>query len=154
MPAAMLAANRIVLLSDPGSRDQVLDAAARLLSGDSPVLTQPIADALRAREAVGSTGIGRGVALPHCRNGFFREARAAFLRLAWPVDFGAGDGVPVDLVLAVNSPEDAPQRHLQALAEFAEQFSRPELREALRDARDLAALRAILLAPGDVAEGP
>lgn len=147
MLADLLAPDRIVLLTDPQGRDNVLDAAARLLSGESPVLTQPIADALRAREGVGSTGIGRGVALPHCRNGFFREPRAAFLRLAYPVDFGASDGAKVDLVLAFNSPEDAPQQHLQALAGFAERFSDPEFRETVRDARDLPRLRAILLAP-------
>ena len=67
----------------------MLDAAARLLSDASPSLTATIGDALREREALGSTAIGHGVALPYGRNEVFDEARAAFVRLRAPIAFGA-----------------------------------------------------------------
>src|SRR5690606_4534041 len=81
----LLTADRIVQMVAPGTRDQVLDVAARLLGDDSPEQTPAIASGLRRREAVGSTGIGRGVAIPHCRSDACSEPRAAFIRLATPV---------------------------------------------------------------------
>lgn len=146
MPLAdLLIAERIVMLTEPGDRDQVLDAAARLLSNASPVLTAAIGDALREREQLGSTAIGHGVALPHARSNAFESSRGAFLRLEHAVDFGSGDNAAVDLVFAMSVPEHAPQQHLQTLSELAERFSDPEFRDALRGARDIKGLRGILL---------
>jgi PTS system nitrogen regulatory IIA component len=146
MPLAdLLIAERIVMLTEPGHRDQVLDAAARLLSNASPTMTAVIGDALRTREALGSTAIGRGVAIPHARSNAFDSARGVFLRLQHPVDFGASDHIPIDLVFAMSVPEHSPQQHLEILAELAERFSNPEFRDALRGAPDLRALRGLLL---------
>lgn len=143
----LLAADRITILSAPGDRDTVLDAAARLIAGGSPLQTALIADALRERERVGSTGVGRGVALPHARSNAFAVARGAFLRLSRPVDFGAPDRGVVDLVFAMVVPEDATQQHLHTLSELAERFGDERFRERLRDARDVESLRAALLSP-------
>ena len=144
---SLLAADRIVLLVEPGDRDAVLDAAARLLADSAPGNTQAIADSLRKRERLGSTAIGHGIAIPHGRTPAFETARGAFLRLREPVDFGASDGQPVDLVYAMAVPEHFTQQHLQLLAELAEQFADVGFRAALRAAPDVAALRAILLDP-------
>jgi PTS system nitrogen regulatory IIA component len=146
----MLAAARIVQVVEPGGRDQVLDAAARLLGGGSADWTQSIADGLRGREAVSSTGIGRGVAIPHCRSRTCREPVAAFLRLTTPVDFRAPDGQPVDLVFAMVVPEDRTQLHLDTLSELAGRFADAGFRETVRDAPDIGALRAILLRSQDL----
>lgn len=147
MPLAdLLIAERIVMLTEPGHRDQVLDAAARLLSNASPTMTSVIGGALREREALGSTAIGHGVAIPHARSNAFDSARGAFLRLEHAVDFGARDSIPVDLVFAMSVPEHSPQQHLEILSELAERFSNPDFRDALRGARDLRALRGILMA--------
>ena len=145
----LLATARIVHLVEPGSRDHVLDAAARLLSGGTARWTGPIADGLRAREAVGSTGIGRGVAIPHCRTEACSQPVAAFLRLSSPVDFRAHDGQPVDLVFAMAAPPDRTQQHLDTLSELAGRFADPDFRDALRGAADLAALHRVLLPGGD-----
>lgn len=146
MPFAdLLTAERIVVLTEPGGRDTVFDVAARLLSNASPGLTATIASALRDRETVGTTAIGHGVAVPHARSNAFDHARGAFLRLQHPVDFGAGDDLPVDLVFAMNVPEHSPQLHLQSLADVAGRLADREFRDALRGARDLAALRSLLL---------
>jgi PTS system nitrogen regulatory IIA component len=143
--ADLLAADRIVVLVEPGDRDDVLDAAARLLSDASPGTTAEIGESLRARERLGSTAIGHGIAIPHGRTDAFEQARGAFLRLAAPVDFGADDGEPVDLVFAMAVPRHFTQQHLQLLSELAQRFSDAGLRSALRGARDAASLRRLLL---------
>lgn len=141
----LLSADRIVMLVDPGAAGQVLDAAARLLAGGSPNATTAIARALRERERLGSTGIGHGVAIPHARSAAFHAPRGAFLRLARPIDFGARDGEPVDLVFAMTSTDDMPEQHLQHLAGVAERLADAEFRDRLRMARSLDRLRRLLL---------
>ena len=141
----LLGPDRIALIAEPVDRDRVLDAAARLLAADSPADAAAIADCLRQRERLGSTAIGHGVAIPHGRCSVYGEARAAFLRLDHPVDFDAGDGMPVDLVFAMAVPEHFKQQHLQLLSELAERFADAGWRDALRAAPDAAALRALLL---------
>lgn len=146
-----LAAGRVGVLDEATSRDAVLEAAARLLGDGSPEATAAIADSLRQRERLGSTGIGHGVAIPHGRSDACRDTRAAFLRLQPAVDFAAADGMPVDLVLAMAAPEQFTQQHLHLLSEIAERFADPAFREALRAAPDADALRAALA--GTVAAG-
>lgn len=140
----LLASDRIVRLVEPTSHEHVIDAAARLLGQGASMATPAIAAALHEREALGSTGIGRGVAIPHARAALFHAPRAAFLRLTRAVDFLSPDGQPVDLVLALCAPDDAPNAHLQHLAEIAGRFSEPAFLDALRDAPDVAALRKVL----------
>ena len=141
-----LSAQRIVVLDDAGSRDAVIDAAARLLVDGTGCDAAAIADSLRQRERMGSTAIGHGVAIPHGRNAAFDTTRAAFLRLSPPVEFNSADGEPVDLVFAMAVPADFNQQHLQLLSDIAERCADPGFRAALRQARDVQALRAILLA--------
>lgn len=141
----LLAASRIVQIVEPGSRDQVFDTAARLLGGQSPDWPRTIADGLRVREAVGSTGIGHGVAIPHCRSDACREPLAAFLRLGNPVDFKAYDGQPVDLVFAMVIPGSNAQDHLDTLSELAGRFADAGFRDSVRNAADITALRSLLL---------
>lgn len=141
----LLTADRIVLLVEPGDRDGVLDAAARLLTDSAPGTTAAIGESLRSRERLGSTAIGHGIAIPHGRTQAFTEARGAFLRLQQPVDFGASDGEPVDLVFAMAVPEHFTQQHLQLLSELAERFADPGFRAALRAAPDLTCLRRLML---------
>jgi len=151
-----LSADRIVVLADAGSREAVVDAAARLLA-DGTDTAAAIADSLRQRERMGSTAIGHGVAIPHGRNAAFGATRAAFLRLAPAVDFNAADGEPVDLVFAMAVPADFNQQHLQLLSDIAERCADPTFRAALRAAPDAQALRDILLgtraAAGDGVRG-
>lgn len=143
----LLAADRIAMLVEPGNRDNVLDAAARLLSDETaPETTAEIGHSLRSRERLGSTAIGHGIAIPHGRSNAYGEARGAFLRLREPVEFGASDGEPVDLVFAMTVPEHFAQQHLQLLSELAERFADPAFRAALRAAPDATRLRQLLLA--------
>ena len=129
---------------------ELLDRLAVLLAdgGDSA----PAREALVARERLGSTGLGHGVAIPHGRSEAVAEARAAFVRLDPPIDFGADDHVPVDLVAALIVPAHFTDQHLKLLAELAELFSDRAMTASLREAPDseelYAALRRALRAEG------
>ena len=91
---------------------------------------------LVARERLGSTGIGHGVAIPHCRLPTLDNIIGTLVRLDSPVDFEAIDDQPVDLLFVLLVPELACDEHLQILAQLAELFSRADFRDALRSARD------------------
>ena len=125
---------------------RVLAAAAWLLADDSDGVD--IALALREREARASTALGFGVAIPHARMADLDECKAAFLRLEHPVDFGAADGRPVDLVLALLVPEHDIDGQLRRLAEITERFADADYRDALREARDASQLRGLLAGAG------
>jgi PTS system nitrogen regulatory IIA component len=149
--ASLLAVDRIACLDGSGDRDEVLEAAARLIADGTGVDPRDVAASLRKRERMGSTAIGDGVAIPHGRSDAFAEPRAAFLRLRPAVGFDAADQAPVDLVFAMAVPEGMRQQHLQWLSELAERFSDPAFRQALRGAGDADALRGLLRAAGMVA---
>ena len=142
--ASLLAVDRIACLDDAGDRDEVLEAAARLIAAGTDVAAGDVADGLRRRERMGSTAIGDGVAIPHGRGAAFPQARAAFLRLRPGVAFDAADGAPVDLVFAMAVPEHYTHHHLMLLSELAEIFSDGNVRDALRSADDDDALKHIL----------
>jgi len=84
------------------------------------------------------------VAIPHARSNSL-HGRGAFLRLGRPVDFGARDGTPVDLVFAMTASDDRPELHLEHLAGVAERLADAEFRERLREARNVVQLRSLLL---------
>ncbi len=113
-----------------------------LLADDEDVAV--VRDALFARERLGSTGLGHGVAIPHGRSAAIAQARAAFVRLAAPIDFNATDQQPVDLVAALIVPAHFTDQHLKLLAELAELFSNGTITQALRAAPDADALHAAL----------
>ncbi|MFI4969144.1 MAG: PTS sugar transporter subunit IIA [Lysobacterales bacterium] len=123
-------------------KTDLIDKLAALLAGDIDIAV--VRDALTARERLGSTGLGHGVAIPHGRSTRVAEARAAFVRLENPLDFGADDGRPVDLVAALIVPAHFTDQHLKLLAELAELFSDSAVTAALREAPDAAALLAAL----------
>lgn len=132
-----------------GDKAALLGRLADLLAGEDDV--HIVQAALEAREALGSTGLGHGVAIPHGRSASVAEARAAFVRLARPIDFGADDRQPVDLVAALIVPEHFTDQHLKLLAELAELFSDAQLTETLRAAPDAVAMTAALRNARDAA---
>ena len=102
-----------------------------------------IVENLLARERLGSTGLGQGVAVPHARISGLSEPLGAFLRLATPLPFEAPDAVPVSLVFVLLVPEQATERHLQILAQIAEMLSDGQVREQLQTAADALAVRRL-----------
>lgn len=93
-----------------------------------------------AREELGSTGIGDGMAIPHCRVNCSGGICGVLVRLAAPIDFDSIDRGPVDLIFAVMTPEGESEQHLQTLAMLAQRFNQHEFRRTLREAVDERAL--------------
>ena len=114
--------------------------AERLKSVDSDLLLELLTD----REQLGSTAMGGGVAIPHCRIASTTDSAAAILTLAQGVPFDAPDGAPVDVFLALAVPQEAHEQHLQYLAELAAFLQVPENLQMLRDSRDPERLLAAL----------
>lgn len=116
-----------------GSKKRVLEYFSKFIAQQIPQLdAEEVFSRLIARERLGSTGIGQGVALPHCRISHCKEAVGTFIRLRDKIDFDAIDGQPVDLIFLLLVPEEANEAHLQTLALLAERFSDEELRKELR----------------------
>lgn len=115
-----------------GSKKRVLEKVSKLLASAEGLNEIDIFDKLLERERLGSTGLGQGVAIPHCRLPDARRAAIALLTLQLPVNFEARDGNPVDIVFALVVPEHCTETHLQILAKAAEMFSNPEFCARLR----------------------
>lgn len=117
------------------------DLAARSLGLDAG----EVSEALLERERLGSTGFGRGIALPHAKLADLSGVRGLFLQLARPIDFQAVDGLPVDLLFVLLSPLDAGADHLKALAGVSRMLRNDSIAERLRGAKNDEALYAMLL---------
>ncbi|HOX90171.1 MAG TPA: PTS IIA-like nitrogen regulatory protein PtsN, partial [Burkholderiaceae bacterium] len=120
------------------SKKRVFEQAALLFENHQGVARAKVFDSLFARERLGSTGLGQGVAIPHGRIKGLKDAVAAFVRLAEPVPFDAPDGQPVSLLFFLLVPEQATQAHLDILSELAQLFSEKSSRDGLREAPDAA----------------
>ncbi len=129
--AKLLPPSNIVLDIDVTSKKRLFEQAGLLFENNQGVARSLVFDSLFARERLGSTGLGHGVAIPHGRIKGLKEAVGAFIRLAQPVPFDAPDGKPVTLVFVLLVPEQATERHLQVLSELAQMFGDRELRERL-----------------------
>jgi PTS system nitrogen regulatory IIA component len=129
----ILSPERIQLDVDASSKKRVLECAAGLIAETSVSLSsRAVCDCLIARERLGSTGLGHGVAIPHGRFSGLGETMGAFLKIRDPVEFDAPDGQPVDLVFVLVVPEESTEEHLNVLARLAEFFSAEATRAALR----------------------
>lgn len=103
-----------------------------------------VIDALTARERLGCTGLGHGVAIPHGRVDFITEPIGAAITLAQPIEFDAADREPVDLVVGLLIPESDVEGHLQILANLAKFLNEPDNREAMRSARSKQEIQTLL----------
>ncbi len=118
---------------DATSKKRVLEFASQLLAGtDESLSPRGVFDCLIAREKLGSTGLGHGVAIPHGRFAGLDKTIGVFLRTQKGVDFDAPDKEPVDLVFALLVPEESTEEHLQVLASIASYFNSGRSRDALR----------------------
>lgn len=123
------------------SKKKLLEYLAGFVAGQIPDSSaDDIYERLLGRERLGSTGIGEGIAIPHCRLPHCQQPFGVLLRLSEAIDFDAVDRRPVDLVFALFVPEEANEEHLQVLAMLARNFTDPDYREALRNAPDAGRL--------------
>jgi nitrogen PTS system EIIA component len=138
--AKLLPPSNILVNLDVTSKKRMFEQAGLLFENNQGVARSLVFDSLFARERLGSTGLGQGVAIPHGRIKGLKEAIGAFVRLAQPVPFDAPDGKPVDLVFLLLVPEQATEQHLQILSELAQMLSDRELREHLSTETDASVL--------------
>jgi PTS system nitrogen regulatory IIA component len=141
--AALLPTGNILLDLDAGSKSRLFDAVGALFEANHGLSRQVVVNSLQAREKLGSTGLGQGIAIPHGRIRGLREAQGAFIRLKSPIPFDAPDGKPVAQVFILLVPEQATEKHLQLLSELAQMFSEASFRDGLAGPTDAAGLRAL-----------
>ena len=141
--AKLLPPANILLDVDAGSKKRVFEHAGMAFEGSLGISRSAVFDSLFARERLGSTGLGQGIAIPHGRIKGLKQAAGAVLRLRQPVPFDAPDGRPVGLLFVLLVPEQATEEHLQILSEIAERFSDPAFRETLLSAPDTESILAL-----------
>lgn len=150
--AKLLPTSNILLDLDASSKKRVFDQAGLLFENHQGIARSTVYDALFAREKLGSTGLGQGIAIPHGRIKGLKAAVGGFLRLAVPVQFDSPDGKPVSLIFVLLVPEAATEYHLQILSELAQLFSDRAFREKLAKAQDPAEIHTLFMnGPADAA---
>jgi len=141
----ILSADRVASGVAVTSKKKALEELSKLLAkGAGKLSAADIFNGLTAREKLGSTGLGHGVAIPHGRMQGVTGSVGAFIRLKHPVDYDAHDGQTVDLVFGLVVPVAATEEHLKHLAAIAEKFSDEEFCRKMREAPDERALHALL----------
>lgn len=144
---AILGADRVASGITVTSKKKALEELSKLLAkGTGSLSATDIFNGLTAREKLGSTGLGHGVAIPHGRMQGVTGSVGAFIRLKHPVDYDAHDGSPVDLVFGLVVPVAATEEHLKHLAAIAEKFSDEDFCKKMRAAADDKELHALLVA--------
>jgi nitrogen PTS system EIIA component len=150
----LLGVDDIELDVDAPDKARLLQRVAALLSRRQGLSEAEVLNGLIARENLGSTGLGHGVALPHARMPQCGAAAGAFVRTKRALPFDAPDGKPVSIFLGLLVPKLATERHLQLLSTAARMFSDRSFRDKLRAAPDPVAVRALLAAWSGSSEEP
>lgn len=142
--AELLPEANVALDVEATTKARLFDTAGAMFERDTGLPRQGIVSSLAAREKLGSTGLGQGIAIPHGRLKGLAEARGAFVRLSTPIPFDAPDGKPVSQVFVLLVPEHATDRHLQLLSELAQMFSERGFRERLAQASDAGEVHTLI----------
>lgn len=140
----LLAPNNVLVNVSVTSKKRLFEQAGLLFENSHAIERGKVFDSLFARERLGSTGLGEGVAIPHGRIKGLKEAVGAVVRLATPIPFDAPDGNPVSLLVFLLVPENATEEHLEILSELAELLSDASIRESLMTQPDPAQIHKIL----------
>ena len=140
----LLPRSNVALDIDAGSKKRVFEHAGQIFESGQAISRSLVFDSLFARERLGSTGLGHGVAIPHGRIKGLKAPMAAVFQLAGPIGFDAPDEQPVSLLIFLLVPEAATQQHLEVLSEIAELLSNSQLREALKTTQNAAELHQII----------
>ena len=142
--ATILPAANVLVNVDASSKKRIFEQAGLLFENNHAVSRALVTDNLFARERLGSTGLGHGVAIPHGRIKGLKNPLAAVLRVQQPIGFDAPDDEPVSLLIFLLVPEAATQRHLEILSEIAEMLSDRDLRERLKSEAEAADVHRLI----------
>lgn len=134
----------VAVRSGVSTKRQLMNLLAELAAPTLGAPEKVLFDSLMEREALGSTGLSGGAAVPHARSSAISKVAGVFVRLEQPLEFDALDDRPVDLVFALFAPADSGAEHLRALAAVSRLLRRAEVREQLRRAKTPDALYALL----------
>lgn len=129
----LIRADRVFLGTEGHDIGSALASVAARIEGDLGVRASEIASGLMEREKLGSTSVGEGFAIPHCKLSGVHGVFVAAARFEHSVDFGASDGVPVRFVFVVLSAPEQPAAHLQVLSQIARALKRQDLRRVLME---------------------
>lgn len=129
--AQILPVSNVVIDMDVSSKKRVFEQAGLLFENNHSIARAQVFDSLFAREKLGSTGLGHGVAIPHGRVKGLKAAVGALVRMKSPIPFDAPDGLGVTLIFLLMVPDRATDAHLQILSELAEMFSDEAFRKQL-----------------------
>jgi PTS system nitrogen regulatory IIA component len=138
-----------VAIIDAADKPAILERLSEIFARSWKLDATEVLEQLEERERLGSTGFGRGVAIPHARLAGLSRPVAALLKLRQPADFAAADGLPVDLVFGLLSPENSGATHLHALAAISRLVRDERIHDALSEAPDEEALYGLLTNAAD-----
>jgi nitrogen PTS system EIIA component len=142
--ARLLPQSNVLINLEITSKKRLFEQAGLLFENNHGIERGKVFDSLFARERLGSTGLGEGVAIPHGRIKGLKETLAALVKLRTPIPFDAPDNAPVRLLVFLLVPENATEEHLELLSELAELLSDASIRESLMNCDDAAQLLRIL----------
>jgi PTS system nitrogen regulatory IIA component len=144
--AAILPSAQALVQVDATSKKRAFEEAGLLFENLHGLNRALVADSLFARERLGSTGLGHGVAIPHGRIKGMKSPLAAVFRLTQPIGFDSPDEQPVSLLFFLLVPEASTQKHLEILSEIAEMLSDSGFRERLKQSGDAQDLHQLIVA--------
>jgi nitrogen PTS system EIIA component len=142
--AAILPATQVLVGIEATSKKRAFEEAGLLFENLHGLSRALVTDSLFARERLGSTGLGHGVAIPHGRIKGLKAPMAAVFRLSQPIGFDAPDEIAVGLLIFLLVPEAATQKHLEILSEIAELLSDAVLREKIKSADQVETLHGLI----------
>lgn len=142
--ASILPSANVQVAVEVTSKKRAFEEAGLLFENNAGLSRALVTDSLFARERLGSTGLGHGVAIPHGRIKGLKQPQAALFQLSSAIGFDAPDEQPVNLLIFLLVPEAATQKHLEILSEIAEMLSDATLREKLKNLSDPALLHGLI----------
>lgn len=147
--SSLLSETAVLARLEARDKKNALKQLAAHAAEESGLSEREIYHVLMEREALGCTGMGNGVCIPHGRFAKLEKIRAFFATLAAPIEFGATDGKPVDMFFILLTPAEANTEHLKALAIISKLMRDRELCDRLRERKDASVIYQALIAAGD-----
>ena len=144
--AQLLPEANIALNLEATSKKRLFEQIGALFESHSQIARSVVFDSLFARERLGSTGLGQGIAIPHGRIKGLKQAMGAFVRPQQPIPFDSPDGKPVEQVFVLLVPEHATEEHLELLSELTQMFGERSFREQVAMAADAAEVHQVFAA--------
>jgi PTS system nitrogen regulatory IIA component len=141
--AELLPEANIALDIEATSKKRLFEQIGQLFEEHAQIARSVVFDSLFARERLGSTGLGQGIAIPHGRIKGLKHAMGAFVRPLQPIPFDSPDGRPVEQVFVLLVPEQATEEHLQLLSELAQMFSEKSFRDRVASASDASGIHQL-----------